>query len=103
MTIVERPRELLLLVGVAKNLLSLEAAVTGCVLLPDGSWDSEAVNLSAELLQSVEMTEGLTIMERPMEPLLLMEVAKNLLSLDAAGTASVLVPDGFWDLSAACC
>ena len=72
-------------------------------LVMGGSWDSEAVNLSAELLQSVEMTEGLTIMERPIEPLLLVEVAKNLLSLDAADTASVLVPDGFWYLSAACC
>ena len=30
------------------------------------------MNLSAELLQSVEMTEGLTIMERPIEPLVLL-------------------------------
>ena len=39
----------LLLMEVAKNLLSWEAAGTGGVLLPDGFWDSEAVNLTADL------------------------------------------------------
>ena len=81
--------ESLLLMEVAKNLLSWEAAGTGCVLLPDGFWDSEAVNLSAELSQPVGMTKDLTISERPMELLLLLEVAKNLLSSGAAGSRLV--------------
>ena len=60
--------------------------------------------LSAELSQPVEMTEGLTIMERPMEPLLSMEVSKNLLSsvtaVGAACMAYVLLTADFWNLQA---
>ena len=66
--------------------------------------DSEAVNLSAELSQPLEMIKDLTIMERHMEPLLPMEVSKNLLSsvtaVGAACMAYVLLTADFWNLQA---
>ena len=45
---------------VAEDLLSCEAAGTGCVLLPDGLWDLATVNLFVEL---VELSKDLTITE----------------------------------------
>ena len=100
LTFTERILELLLLIEVGKNLFSWEAAGTGWALLPDGFWDSEAVNLSAE---PVEMSKDLAITERPMEPLLPLEVAKNLISSVAAGLARVLLPDGLRNMRADCC
>ena len=64
---------------------------------------SEAANLSAEVLEPVEMAKDLTIPEGPMGLLLPMEVAKNLLSSEAAGMADVLLPNSSWDLGAVCC
>ena len=82
----------------------MEGAGTACVLLPDGFWDSEAVSLFAALSQPVEMRKYLIITERSMEPLLLMEVSKNLLSsvpaVEAAHMACVLMLADFSNLEA---